>query len=755
MLKHHLMLCFFAILTSVLLFSRTSATTDIQDVKALKDLYSALNYPPQLTGWNSSNGDPCGEFWRGVSCSGTSVLYVKIPGLGLGGILGLEISNLLSLKELDVSFNSIHGAIPFYLPPNATHINLAFNQFNENIPSSLASMKLLSHLNLSHNSLSGPIGNIFTGLTNLKQLDLSFNSFTGDLPISFSTLTNLTGLFLQNNQFTGSVTYLADLPLSDLNIQNNHFSGSLPKQFDIIPNLSIEGNMFVTGAAHPLPHNNITPINTSTDPNERNAPTTKSNAVKTNPSSPRNKHTHKRLHPGEMACIVGAVAFIAAFASAIVVAHDRRSRKHQLQRLQSSENSFHALPISTEPRESIETLEPRFKDSPIPILRRTPTAHSCRSGRTPKRLSFPTGVRTLMTAKTYTVADLQIATNSFCEDNLLGEGSLGPVYKGFFPNGQTVVVKKFNMVALSRHEEDQFLDAICSISRLRHPNITNLLGYCVEHQLYLVVYEYVGNISLEDALHLCQDTCKTLSWAARTRIALGVARALEYLHSTITPPVVLNNLKAGNIMLDDEFIPHLCDCGLDVLRPLISINFKASELPVGCSGYTAPEFGVPGMDKTKCDVYGFGVMLMELLTGRKPFDSSREREEQSLVKWASTRLHDLETLQAIVDPAIRGSYSFKSLSRFADIITMCIQAEPEFRPPMSDIAESLVRMIQRTSFTKQNLTDRTDPDTKQTPEDRTDLDSADPSFRTTNSCFESSPPVTTACSDPKDDVIPI
>ncbi|XP_058072518.1 protein STRUBBELIG-RECEPTOR FAMILY 2-like [Magnolia sinica] len=682
MAKLTLMRCLFVFLYSALLFSATSATTDMIDVTALQDLFSALNYPPRLTGWKSVGGDPCGEDWKGISCTETSVQSIKIDGLGINGTLGLQLSSLLSLKYFDAGFNNIQGEIPSNLPPNATHINLSFNQISQNIPSSFASVKYLRYLNLSHNSLSGPIGNIFTDLLNLKQLDLSYNNFSGDLPVSFSNLTNLKILHLQNNQFTGLVTFLAKLPLSELNIQNNCFSGVVPKHFENIPNLSIEGNVFVSGVVHsPLPYN----------------PWNESNALTTMSSTVKNYYTfleayiqnHKWLG---ITSIVGVVVLVARCIVALVSIHIRFSHRHKLERLEIIHHTSHRLPISTRiraPRDSPE--QQSIRSSAVDSLRHIPSFRNCRTDRFSRIRSLSRRSRAPMTAKLYTVADLRVATNSFAEDNLLGEGSLGSVYKGVFHDGEIFAVKKINMMPLSLHKEVKFIELVRSMSLLRHPNISSLLGYCMEHQQYLLVYEYAGNITLEDILHSAHDDGRYLSWNARVWIALDVALALEYLHLTIWPPVAHGNIKATNVLLNDDLRPRICDCGLAVLRPLTCI--KPSELPTGGMGYNAPEYGMPGIDKTKSDVYGFGVLLMELLTGLKPFDSSRAREKRNLIKWASTRLHNFNYLEEMVDPAIRGSYSALALFRCTEAITLCTQVEPEVRPPISEIVELLASLI--------------------------------------------------------------
>ncbi|KMZ62182.1 hypothetical protein ZOSMA_487G00100 [Zostera marina] len=193
------------------------SATDPSDVKALGVLYNSLNSPSQLSNWKSNdNGDPCGESWKGISCSGSSVVSIQIQGLGLIGSLGYLLSNLLSLKTLDVSNNKIHDTIPYQVPPNLTHLNLASNNFSGNLPYSISAMTSLEYLNVGHNSLSQVIGDIFTNLHHLLTLDLSSNNFSGNLPKSLGDLSKLSTLHLQNNKLSGPVNVLANIHLSDL-----------------------------------------------------------------------------------------------------------------------------------------------------------------------------------------------------------------------------------------------------------------------------------------------------------------------------------------------------------------------------------------------------------------------------------------------------------------------------------------------------------------------------------------------------------
>ncbi|GAB4851549.1 hypothetical protein Ancab_030952 [Ancistrocladus abbreviatus] len=552
--------------------------------------------------------------------------------------------------------------------------------------------------------LSGPVGNVFTGLHNLKEMDLSHNKFMGDLPSSFATLRNLTKLFLQNNSFTGSVIFLADLQLTDLNIQDNNFSGIIPEHFKTVPNLWIGGNKFYGEANYPpweFPFDNVPREQNITSP-----PTSESNAIATHPPPKVHRHKTKGLGPGGITLMVGGVAILTAFAALIMAIQINLARK-KLESIVGSPISMYSVPATSirdyssgAPDESPQILD---IDSPPKMPGRLPLSHHITQDRTSRR-SLSRKFKMPPSAKLYSVAEVQLATNNFSEANFLGEGSLGSVYKAEFPDGQLCAVKDINTVSLSLHEEEQFMDVIRHASRLRHPNIVQLTGYCVEQGKHILLYEYVPNLSLEDALY--REYFAPLTWGLRLQIAVGVARALNCMHS-LSPPIAHCNLKASNILLDDELLPRLSDCGLAILRPLTSnsVKLKASEMAITNSGYIAPEHGQPGVESTKTDVYAFGVLLLELLTGRRPFDSSRPREEQSLENWASSRLHDADALELMVDPSINRSFSTRALSRFADVVSLCIQPEKEFRPSISEIVEALTCLLPKPGMDGSESTD--------------------------------------------------
>nr|KYP70591.1 Protein STRUBBELIG-RECEPTOR FAMILY 2 [Cajanus cajan] len=692
-----------------------------------------------LKGWNGS--DPCGESWTGVACSGPSVIQLKLQGLNLTGYLGSLLYNLRNLKQLDISSNNIVGEMPFGLPPNVTHILHYCNYLNQNI---LHLLRIVSYIrskmdfcsserNLSHNLLHGPIGDVFTGLDHLKEMDLSYNNFSGDLPSSFGSLRNLAKLFLQNNRFTGSVAYLAELPLTDLNIQDNMFSGILPQHFQSILNLWIGENKFhVSDNSPPWTF----PLETvSVEHNTSSPPTTRANAIK-NYSPPRviNEHKEKRVSPGGIAFMVGSgTLMVTGLALFVAIRLNKlRVQKSNSKSTESNQGSLHSHPSSATIGVSSTALEespqhPTFNYASLvgppvglPSLNHNNTEE-------PSRRSFFKRARSSGRTKIYTVAELQLATNCFNEANILGEGSLGPVYRAKFPDDKILAVKKINMAGLSFREEEKFMDVICTVSRLNHPNIVALSGYCLEQGKHLLVYNYVGNFTLNDALH--DEAYKPLSWLHRLRIALGVAQALDYLHSVLCPPVAHGNLKAANVLLDENLMPRVCDCSLAILRPLTinQVEIPANEFNIGEIGYVAPDHGQPGSSSRKRDVFAFGVLLLELLTGRKPYDGARPREEQYLVKWAPPMLPYRASLEQVVDPRMKRTFSPKALSRYADIITLCIQPVRQLRPPMSEIVKSLESLYQKFNIDKSDVADGTE------------LDPFEKSFHSANICFMGSP----------------
>ncbi|XP_068641574.1 protein STRUBBELIG-RECEPTOR FAMILY 6-like isoform X2 [Aristolochia californica] len=527
-------------------------------------------------------------------------------------------------------------------------------------------MSDLKYLNLGNNQLSGQLSDMFGQLSKLTVLDLSFNSLSGNLPQSFASLSNLKTMRLQNNQLTGSINVLENLPLQELNVVDNRFSGWIPDKMKEIDDLETEGNAWSSGPAPPgsereKDHQGHTP------------------------------HSRKELNKqivkgGIIAAIVVSVLVLTVI---LLVLFARKSLPSHSSQFLDEEKISQNRPFT--PLVSQELDADSLEHSASIDINSLQTAASLRLNPPPsdRFKSFKdTDIGSKfnsrksidsVAATSYSLGDLKEATANFAESRLVGEGSIGCVYKAKFLDGKVLAVKKIDFESYQ-----DFIEVVSNISKLQHPNINGLLGYCSERGYRVLVYDFMRNGSLYNFLHLSDDYSKPLTWNTRIKIALGTARALEYLHEGCSPSAMHMNIKSANILLDTELKPHLCGCGLATFLSECSTKHDVA-------GYSAPECTKPSAYTSKNDVYSFGVVMLELLTGRKPFDSSKAKAEQSLVRWATPQLHDIDALDKMVDPALRGLYPPKSLSRFADVIALCVQVEPEFRPAMSEVIQSLVR----------------------------------------------------------------
>ncbi|KAF8669278.1 hypothetical protein HU200_051612 [Digitaria exilis] len=296
------------------------------------------------------------------------------------------------------------------------------------------------------------------------------------------------------------------------------------------------------------------------------------------------------------------------------------------------------------------------------------------------------------TVKSFSIASLQQYTNSFSEENFIRDSRFGKVYLAELPDGELLEVLKIDAFS-SKVPVDAFLELVVSISELRHPNILGLVGYCAEFEQRLLIYEHCSKMTLHDELHYVDDSSKPLSWNARLQVAVGAAKALQHLHDGCQPPIVHQNFEPSVVLINSTLAVHISESGL------ASLASKSMSQLSGCTlfHYEAPEVHESGSISDRSDVYSFGVVMLELLTGRKPYDSTRPRAEQHLVRWATSQLYDIDAIAKMVDPFIQGQCSEKALSRFADIISRCIQHEPEFRPPMSEVVQDLTHMVSNAS----------------------------------------------------------
>lgn len=294
----------------------------------------------------------------------------------------------------------------------------------------------------------------------------------------------------------------------------------------------------------------------------------------------------------------------------------------------------------------------------------------------------------------FTLKELKVITQDYSRSNFLGEGGFGPVYKGFIDDklrpgleAQPVAVKVLDLEGKQGHRE--WLAEVIYLGQLRHSHLVNLIGYCCEEEHRLLVYEYMELGNLDNKLF--RSYCATLPWLTRIKIAIGAAKGLAFLHEE-EKPVIYRDFKASNILLDTEYTAKLSDFGLATDGPEGDETHITTRV-MGTHGYAAPEYVMTGHLTTMSDVFSFGVVLLELITGRRSVDKNRPSREQNLVEWARPLLKDPHKLERIMDPRLEGQYSTEGTRKAALLAYQCLSQHPKSRPTMRNVVKTLEPLL--------------------------------------------------------------
>ncbi|XP_059655584.1 proline-rich receptor-like protein kinase PERK9 [Cornus florida] len=289
----------------------------------------------------------------------------------------------------------------------------------------------------------------------------------------------------------------------------------------------------------------------------------------------------------------------------------------------------------------------------------------------------------------FTYQELVQATNGFSAQNLLGEGGFGCVYKGCLVDGRVVAVKQLKIGG--GQGEREFKAEVETISRIHHRHLVSLVGYCISENQRLLVYDYVPNNTLY--FHLHGDGRPVMDWAMRVKIAAGAARGIAYLHEDCHPRIIHRDIKSSNILLDNNFEAQVSDFGLAKLA--LDANTHITTRIMGTFGYMAPEYASSGKLTEKSDVFSFGVVLLELITGRKPVDVSQPLGEESLVEWARPLLShalDTEELEGLADPRLENNYVSSEMFRMIEAAAACVRHSAAKRPRMGQVVRAFDNM---------------------------------------------------------------
>ncbi|XP_060958536.1 probable protein kinase At2g41970 isoform X1 [Cannabis sativa] len=291
--------------------------------------------------------------------------------------------------------------------------------------------------------------------------------------------------------------------------------------------------------------------------------------------------------------------------------------------------------------------------------------------------------------------ELNRATSNFGSKALIGEGSYGRVFYAKLGNGLVAAIKKLD-TSTSQEPDSEFVSQLSQVSRLKHEHFVELLGYCLDGNNRILVYQYATLGSLHDILHGRKgvqgaEPGPALNWNQRVKIAYGAAKGLEFLHEKVQPSIVHRDVRSSNVLLFDDYFAKIADFNLTNQSSDTAARLHSTRV-LGTFGYHAPEYAMTGQITQKSDVYSFGVVLLELLTGRKPVDHTMPKGQQSLVTWATPRLSE-DKVKQCVDPKLNNDFPPKAIAKLAAVAALCVQYEADFRPNMTIVVKALQPLL--------------------------------------------------------------
>ncbi|CAN6363376.1 unnamed protein product [Urochloa humidicola] len=488
-------------------------------------------------------------------------------------------------------------------------------------------------ISLSSSGLTGALSPSIAKLTTLQQLLLDGNSITGGIPQEFGNLSSLTTLNLGRNNLNGSIPgTLGHLPkLEILDLSQNHLSGSIPSSFLNLSSLN-NINLAYNNLSGEIPQYLLQVAQYNYTGNHLNCGQDLFSCERGSTKTGGSKSSKLKVVLG---IIAGAVTLLVI--GVLFVLWWQRMRYR--------------------PEIFIDV-----------------------SGHDDHRLEFGQ-------IKRFSWRELQIATNNFSEQNVLGKGGFGKVYKGVLPGTDSIKVAVKRLFDVESHKgELAFLTEVELISIAVHKNILRLIGFCMTPTERLLVYPFMENLSVASRLRDIKLNEPALDWSTRMRIALGAARGLEYLHEHCNPKIIHRDVKAANVLLDGNFEAVVGDFGLakmmDIGRNTVTTGVR------GTMGHIAPEYIKTGRPSVKTDIYGYGVTLLEIVTGERAFAFYPEAGEIMLIDRVKLLMEEGQ-LQAIVDRNLGALFNLEELDKIIQIALLCTQMEPDHRPAMSEVVQML------------------------------------------------------------------
>ncbi|CAK9270856.1 unnamed protein product [Sphagnum jensenii] len=657
-----------------------------------------------LPNWVGTDSSPCG--WMGVTCNSNNEELV-LGSNSLSGLIPPQIGTLSSLQYLDLSSNTFSGTVPLQLGNlvNLQHLDLSSNALSGTLPPELGNLVNLQSFYLGSSHLTGSIPEEISLLRSLRKLDLGGNSFVGSIPDSIGNLRNLQTLNLPSNQLTGSIPpELAQLTnLTTLDLSCNMLNGSIPAEIGEVgklQGLNLAYNS-LTGQIPPQLGDiaSLTKLNLSGNMLSGSIPNTLGNLTGLSRLDVSNNQLSGGL-PSSLATL----EYLTFLNMSYNDLEGQIPSTGMCAKLGAS--SFIADPglcggiLGTECTSNYMTMTPTNLLSTGAILGITigctiaflgllfvvlSTCLTMAKSKEPLSINVAMFEQPLLRL---TLADILLATNNFCKTNIIGDGGFGTVYKAILPDGKTVAIKKLGAARTQGNRE--FLAEMETLGKVKHRNLVPLLGYCSFGEEKLLVYEYMVNGSLDLWLRNRADAVEVLDWNKRFKIAMGSARGLNFLHHGFIPHIIHRDVKTSNILLDADFEPRVADFGL--ARLISAYETHVSTDIAGTFGYIPPEYGQSWRSTTRGDVYSYGVILLELLTGKEPTGVEfKEMEGGNLVGWVRQMIKQ-GAAQDVLDPTVSNGSCKMSMLKVLHIANLCTAEDPLMRPTMLQVVKSLVSL---------------------------------------------------------------
>ncbi|XP_061342658.1 LRR receptor-like serine/threonine-protein kinase GSO1 [Gastrolobium bilobum] len=666
------------ILSLLVLLLNPACVCGNAELRSLMDLKATMDPEGHfLSSW-TMNGNPCGGSFEGVACNEKGqVANVSLQGKGLSGKLSPAIAGLKHLTGLYLHYNSLYGEIPSEVA-NLTQLSdlyLNVNHLSGEIPPEIGNMENLQVLQLCYNQLTGSIPTQVGDLKKLSVLALQSNQLTGAIPASLGDLGMLMRLDLSSNHLFGSIpTKLADVPsLQVLDVHNNTLSGNVPPALKRLDDGFVyEYNLGLCGvgfsslkACNASAQFNTTrpdPYGAGVTGLTRNIPETANVRLLCNATQCQNSSKSRQA-----TSITVGIVLVTTVLSAIGILTFIMYRRRK-QRLGNAFDISESR-LSTDQAKGIY----RKNGSPLASLEYSNGWDPLADSR-----NFNGDRQDVFQSFRFNLEEVESATQYFSELNLLGKSNFSATYKGVLRDGSVVAVKSISKTSC-KSDEAEFLKGLNILTSLRNDNLVRLRGFCCSRgrgECFLI-YDFVSNGNLSRHLDVKEGDGEVLEWSTRVSIVKGIAKGIAYLHAYKANKLVLvhQNISAEKVLIDQWYNPLLSDSGLYKLltNDIVFSALKGS----AAKGYLAPEYTTTGRFTEKSDVYAFGVLLFQILTGKHKVTNSMRLAAESL------------RIQELIDPNLHGRVVEYEAAKLARMALLCSHESPFERPTMEAIVQEL------------------------------------------------------------------